>query len=131
MHYKRKMRLRYVERARPGVRLRGGGEGIVVTGSSFAIYRMCNREPKSFQGGVIYDTLCKGRFNDGAPRAAVARTLNECLSLLPKLKCTSMTVYLRARAVLLHGFLLLQRTLLCAASVERRRNESGYNAGIN
>jgi len=32
-----------------------------VMGSPFAIYRMCNGEPKSFQDGVIYGTLCKGR----------------------------------------------------------------------
>lgn len=58
------------------------------------------------------------------------RALNEYLSLLSKLKCTSLTVYLCV-SVLLHGFLLPQRSLLCAVSAEHRRNESGYNAGIN
>lgn len=109
------MRLRYFERV----------------GSCFAIYRMCNRELKSFQGGVIYGTLCKGR--PGAERVRPAtRALNECLSLLSKLKCTSLTQYISTRELrVTTRFLLLQRTLLCAASAEHRRNESGYNAGIN
>lgn len=36
----------------------------------FAIYCMCNREPKSFQGGVIYDTLC----NDAYSAARIMNT---------------------------------------------------------
>jgi len=59
-----------------------------------------------------------------------SRALNECLSLLSKLKYTSLTVRLYMCERITY-FLLFQRTLLCAALAKHRLNESGYNPGIN